>query len=79
MKGKKMLAKKSKILLSAFSILTFAMSMPSSIVFADDNDTVPYLTFKNGTGYIVDVPPYLKDNNNLVKKENDNLIFIQLK
>ena len=71
MKGKKMLAKKSKILLSAFSILTFAMSMPSSIVFADDNDTVPYLTFKNGKGYIVDVPPYLKDNNNLVKKEND--------
>lgn len=66
-----MLTKKSKILLSAFSILTFAMAMPSSTVFADDNDPVPYLTFKNGQGYIVDVPPYLKDNNNLVKTEND--------
>ena len=66
-----MLAKKSKILLSAFSVLTFAMSMPYSTVFADNNETVPYLTFKNGQGYIVDVPPYLKDNKNLIKSENN--------
>ena len=43
-----MLAKKSKILLSAFSILTFAMSMPYSTVFAENTSELdlPSVTIK---------------------------------
>ena len=74
MKGKKMLAKKSKILLSAFSILTFAMSMPYSTVFAENTPELdlPSVTIKGDKAYSVTIPKYLEDNKNTQKESNDN-------
>ena len=69
-----MLAKKSKILLSAFSILTFAMSMPYSTVFAENTSELdlPSVTIKGDKAYSVTIPKYLEDNKNTQKESNDN-------